>query len=93
MLPNELRVLRPWIIGAILWLILSVFVSVEHLRSDQPDYLLELGALMSMLWLQFAFAGLFNTLRNERGRRALFFLVIAIVPPLLLYCINTILLW
>lgn len=46
-----------------------------------------------MIWLQFGFAGLFNTLRNEQGRRAVAFVLIALVPPLLLYCINTILLW
>lgn len=88
-----LRAYRSWIIGAILWLMLSLVVSLEHLRSERPDYLFELGGLMSVLWLQFSFAGMFHTLRKEHGRRAAAFLLIAAVPPLVLYCIDVVLLW
>lgn len=84
---------RPWFVGAVVWLVLSLVVSVEHIRSGQPSFLYELGGLMSIVWLQFAFAGLFNTLRREQGRRVVAFLLIGIIPPSLLYCINTILLW
>lgn len=84
---------RSWIIGALVWLMLSLVVSVEHIRSGQPSFLHELGGLLSIVWLQFGFAGLFNTLRREQGRRAIGFVLIAIIPPLLLYCINTMLLW
>ncbi|MCB1867274.1 MAG: hypothetical protein KDI43_01765 [Gammaproteobacteria bacterium] len=90
---KELRTLRPWIIGALIWLMLSLVVSLEHLRSAQPDYLFELGGLMSLIWFQFGFAGLFNTLKNEQGRRALLFLFVTFIPPLILYCINYALLW
>ena len=93
MLTKDLRAFRPWIIGALLWLMLSLVVSLEHLRGDRPDYLFELGGLMSVFWLQFAFAGLFHTLRKERGRRAIAFLLIAVIPPLLLYGINIVLTW
>jgi len=93
LLGKELRALRSWITGALLWLILSVLISLEHLQSDQPDYLFELGGLMSIFWLQFGFAGMFHTLRKERGRRARAFILISFVPPLMLYCINTALLW
>ena len=93
MLTRELRFLRPWVFGALVWLMLSLVVSLEHLRSAQPHYLFELSGLMTILWLEFCFAGLFYTLRKEKGRKAIPLLIIALLPPLALFCINLVLLW
>ena len=92
-LTRELRYLRPWLVGATVWLMVSLVVSLVHLRSAQPDYLFELGGLMCLLWLQFGFAGMFHTLRKEKGRNAMRLLAISLLPPSVLFCINFILLW
>ena len=75
-----------------MWLLVSVTVSVEHLRSAQPYHLFELSGLMTLLWLEFCFAGMFHTLRKERGRNAQLLLLITALPPASLFCINLILL-
>ena len=92
MLTREIRFLRPWIIGALVWLVLGLVVSLEHLRSTQPHYLFELSGLMTILWLEFCFAGLFHTLRKEKGRKAIPLLLIALLPPLVLFCVDLVLL-
>jgi len=92
-LTRELRYLRPWLVGATVWLMVSLVVSLVHLRSAQPDYLFELSGLMCLLWLQFGFAGMFHTLRKEKERNAMRLLVISLLPPLVLFCINFIMLW
>ena len=89
---RELSDLRPWLIGASVWLMVSVLVSLEHLRSAQPDHLFELSGLMCLLWLEFGFAGMFHTLRNEKGRHAMRFLLISFLPPLVLFGIDCLLL-
>lgn len=75
-----------------MWLMVSLVVSLVHLRSAQPYYLFELSGLMCLLWLQFGFAGMFHTLRKEKGRNALRLLVISLLPPIILFCTNFILL-
>ncbi len=80
--------LRPWIIGALAWLVLSVILSREYLRLHDPTHLFDLGWLLSLCWVQFGFAGLFHTLRNEQGRRAMPFLLITLLPPLVLYIVH-----
>lgn len=93
LLMRELRYLRPWLVGAFVWLMVSVVLSVAHLRTAHPDNRFELSGLMCLLWLQFGFAGLFHTLRNEKGRNAFRLLAISLVPPLILFSINFVLLW
>jgi hypothetical protein len=80
-----LRNLRAWFVGASVWLVVSLVVLLEHLRSTRPDYLLEISWLMSLLWLQFGFAGIFHALRKENGQNALAFLIISFLPPLILF--------
>jgi hypothetical protein len=92
MLTRELRFLRPWVFGASVWLMLSLIVSLAHLRSGQPHYLFELGGLMTLLWIEFGFAGMFHTLRKEKGRKVIPLLLITLLPPLALFCIDFVLL-
>jgi hypothetical protein len=93
LLTRELRYLRPWLVGASVWLMVSLVVSLAHLRTAHPDNLFELSGLMCLLWLQFGFAGIFHTLRNEKGRNAFRLLAISLLPPLILFFINFVLLW
>lgn len=91
MFPREIRSLYPWLFGALLWLMLALVVSQEYLRVSEAEHLLEISGLLGLLWMQFGFAGLFHTLRKERGRRAILFLLITLVPPLLLLTNNLVL--
>ena len=93
LLTRELRYVRPWLVGASVWLMVSLVVSLAHLRAAQPAYLFELSGLMCLLWLQFGFAGMFYTFRKEKGRNAMRLLFISLLPPLVLFCINFIMLW
>jgi hypothetical protein len=90
---RETGFFRPWVIGASVWLVLSLIVSLEHLRTPPPHYLVEFSGLMSLLWMQFGFAGLFHSLRKERGRQIVPFLVIIFLPPAILFLINLYLGW
>ena len=80
--------LRPWILGAFAWLVLSIIVSLEHLRTPPPHYLLEFSGLMSLLWMQFGFAGLFQAVKRGRVGYKLPFILITVLPPAILYLIN-----
>jgi hypothetical protein len=90
---RDIRFLRPWGVGAGLWLALSLIVSREYLRSSDARQLLEVSGLLSLLWLQFGFAGLFH--RLVRGpRRQVFPLFLTILcPPLLLLLLDLLLAW
>ena len=89
MFTRETRFLRPWVLGASAWLVLSIIISLEHLRAPPPHYLLELGGLMSLLWMQFGFAGLFQAMKKGRKRYRLLFVMITILPPVILLLINS----
>ena len=87
------RFLRTWALAGLAWLLLSLTVSLAHLRSTQPYYLFELSGLMTILWLEFCFARMFHTLRKERGRYVRPLLLVAVLPPVFLFFINLTLLW
>ena len=70
------------------WLALSLAVSWEYLRAPEPRHLLELGGILSLLWVQFGFAGLFHTLRKEKGTKVLALSLVPLVPPLILFFLN-----
>ncbi len=91
MYTREMHFLRPWISWALVWLVLSVTIILEYLRLNDPHHLFEICGLLSLFWVQFGFAGLFHTLRKERGRRAIPFLLITLLPPLSLFCLNLVL--
>ncbi len=83
-----MRISRPWILAAFLWLSLSLLISSEILHTLGPNHLLTISGLLSLLWLQFGFAGLFHTLLKERGRNLVPMALIALLPPLLLFFFN-----
>ena len=89
---KNFRLLRPWLAGGLVWLLLSLTVSLEHLRSAQPNHLFELSGLMTILWLEFCFAGMFHALRKSQEHRVVLLLVVSALPPSILLCINLILL-
>ncbi len=84
---GKFRFLIPWILGAVFWLYISFVTLLEYQRIRVPgqDYLTELWLLLSLLWLQFGFAGIFQAVRGRRGFKILAFFLISILPPLLLY--------
>ncbi len=88
---REMRFLRPWISWALVWLMLSVTITLEYLRLNEPRHLFEICGFLSLFWMQFGFAGLFHTLRKERGRRVIPFLLIAPLPRLSLVCVTRVL--
>ena len=80
---------RAWLFGAIIWLIFSLTVIVQHIRiGPQPRYVGELCVLLGLLWAEFGFAGMFHTLTRERGRRLFPFALVTLVPPLLLCVLS-----
>ncbi|MES9899295.1 MAG: hypothetical protein ABW148_09750 [Sedimenticola sp.] len=90
---RETHILRPWIFGASVWLALSLVVSLEYLRAGRSDHLYDLIVMMSLLWMQFGFAGLFHTLRRERGRNAALLILVTLLPPAMLFLGNFFLAW
>jgi hypothetical protein len=60
-------------------------VVLELLKTGSSDNLFEFCLLLSLLWVEFGFAGMFHTLLKERGRRIVPLLLITTLPPLLLF--------
>ncbi len=79
--------LRPWIIGALAWECLSLAVIGAYLGQGDTEQLNQIWFLMTLLWLEFGFAGTFHALKR-RGPRALpHLLPVILLPPLLLHFI------
>jgi hypothetical protein len=79
--------LRPWILGGGAWFLVSLVVLLDYRRLPDPSYLYELWLLLSLLWLEFPFAGLFSCLRRGRYERVPALVLIALAPPMLLHAI------
>ena len=77
--------LKGWIVGALLWLALSLAVLNAHIVHSGGSHWEEMWFFMSLLWFQFGFAGLFNTLLKRRHHQILDRLLIALTPPVLFY--------
>jgi len=75
------------------WLTISLVVMLEYLRTQEPGYLFELGGLLSLLWAEFGFAGIFHTIRKERGRKVASLLLVTILPPMALFVISLAVAW
>ncbi len=91
---GKYRFLTPWILGALVWLFVGLTILLEY-RKTQPagqGYLTELWFLVSLLWLQFGFAGIFQAVRGGRGFKILAHFLVALTPPLLLYLLIFVLL-
>ena len=84
---GKYRFLRPWVLGALVWFFVSYAVLSEYQKSRPPGpgYQRELWFLLSLLWLQFGFAGIFQAVKRGRAYQIIAFVLLAILPPLLLY--------
>ena len=77
--------LRPWVFGAIAWMCISLVIIIEYLRMGESKYLNQFWFLLSLLWLEFGFAGLFYLLVKRRGQQLTVFIMVTLIPPLVLY--------
>jgi hypothetical protein len=77
--------LVPWLIAAAGWCLLTIVLLGEYRRVGDPAYIEEFFFLLSLLWVEFGFAAMFNALYRGRLGRLKPFAAIALVPPLLLY--------
>ena len=79
--------LRPWIVGGGVWLLVGLVVLLDYRRLPDATYLNELWLLLSLLWLEFPFAGLYSSLRSGRYERVPGLVAVALAPPMLLHFI------
>lgn len=77
--------IRPWVISAVIWEFLSLVIVAEYLKLGTTKHLDQFWLLLSLLWLMFGFAAIFNALMQTRVRDLLPLILVAVVPPLLLY--------
>ena len=75
------RRFRPWALGGLAWAIASYLVVREYLEQTEGEYLKELCILLSLLWWQFVFAGLFQALRHREAWKLPGLTVAAVLPP------------
>jgi hypothetical protein len=61
---------------------------LELLKTGSSDNLFEFCLVLSLLWVEFGFAGMFHTLLKEQGRRIVPLLLITTLPPLLLFIVS-----
>ncbi len=77
--------MRVWVVSAMLWLAFSTAVLDVHIDLSGGSHWEEMWFLQSLLWFQFGFAGLFQTLLKRRFHQIRDRLLIALAPPVLLY--------
>jgi hypothetical protein len=58
-----------------------------YIEQAGTRYLKDLWFLTSLLWVQFGFAAIFHSLLKQKGRHLVALILLAILPPLLLYLI------
>lgn len=87
------RFLRPWILGMLAWLGVSLVVMTEYLGKQDPRYLTEIWFLLSLLWMEFGLAGLFYVSRKRKWRNIALMILVTLLPPLALKFINFLLAW
>ena len=90
---EKYRFLIPWLLGALCWLCISLVALQEYqrIRAPDQDHARELWLLLSLLWSQFGFAGIYQAVRGGRGYKIFAFFLVTILPPLLLYFIAFVL--
>ena len=84
---RSLGYLRPWIVGGGVWLLVALVILLDYGRLPDASYRYELWLLLSVLWLEFPFAGLFSCLRRGRYRRVPGLVLVALAPPMILHLI------
>ena len=86
---GEGRFLRPWAIGGSIWLVLSLLLLSEYKRVSGGQHVIEIWFLLSLLWAEFGFAGVYHCLRRRRGRGLGALVLVLLIPPLLLFLLVT----
>lgn len=79
--------LRPWLIAATIWGILSLIILIEYLEAGESRYLNPLWFLLSILWAEFGFAALFNCLMKRNLNQIWPLILITALPPFMLFVI------
>lgn len=69
------------------WCWVSLVIMLEYLAGGDADHVEELWLVLSLLWWQFGFAGIFNALRRARQRDVPFLVLVTLVPSLLVYAV------
>ena len=82
---QQLRSLRPWLLGALAWAFLSLAILLDYGGQGEAEHLAQLWFVLSLLWWQFCFAGIFSALRHNERRRVPGLLLVSLMPPALLY--------
>jgi hypothetical protein len=82
---NDRRYLRAWLIGAATWGYAGLLLLLELAYQSHRESITDLWLALSLLWGQFAFAGLFGCVRNQRWKRLPAMVLVAILPPASLY--------
>ena len=77
--------LRPWVLGAAGWSLLSLVILLAYRRLPDSSHLQEIWLLLSLLWLEFPFAGLYNCVRKRRYYQVPGLVLIALAAPVLLH--------
>jgi hypothetical protein len=67
--------------------LVGLIILLDYRRLPDPSYLYELWLLLSVLWLEFPFAGVYSCLRRGRYERVPGLVVMALAPPALLHLI------
>jgi 4-amino-4-deoxy-L-arabinose transferase-like glycosyltransferase len=88
---GDWRRLRPWILGAIGWGCVSLIVMLDYIGRDEPQYVTELWFILSLLWWEFGFAGIFSAIRHEERHRVLGLVLVSLLPPAALYLLIPVL--
>ncbi len=79
------RIPRPWILGSVAWVSLSLVVMLEYLNHGEPEHLTPIWFMLCLLWWQFCFAGIFAAVRRHQRHRLPGLLLLSLLPPLVLH--------
>jgi hypothetical protein len=79
--------LKPWLIAAGVWASASLIIIVEYLKGGDTKHLWQLWFLLSLLWSEFGFAAIFNSLMKRKRDQLLPLLLVTLVPPLLVFVV------
>jgi ABC-type multidrug transport system permease subunit len=85
--------LKPWLIAAVVWIAVSLLIIVEYLKAGDTKYLWQLWFLLSLLWSEFGFAAIFNSLIKRKRYQLFPLLLVTVVPPLIFLAAIYLLVW
>jgi ABC-type multidrug transport system permease subunit len=85
--------LKPWLIAAVVWIAVSLLIIVEYLKAGDTKYLWQLWFLLSLLWSEFGFAAIFNSLIKRKRYQLFPLLLVTVVPPSIFLAAIYLLVW